>query len=300
MYYEINEDLARRCHEMTSFFDYAPGSATAEYRAAVDAAAALTADRKRHTSPFYHSRLDSLLDSYARRLAAWTNAYNTNGASCPSVLICGPANFPTAKKCRQNAREDALWAEYRQIEHILTVIRSVGTGPIDFADPNAREMLSERVKSLEDAFSQDEAMNAHYRRQKTMAGFADLTPAQSAALDAEILRSPAFAQSPCPDYELSSLRGKLKRARKRLEEYERLHAAPADASAIHFETTCASGEIVRNADQNRLQILFNAIPDADLRAALKANGFRWSPKNQAWQRQLTDNALRAARSVLGL
>lgn len=30
MYYEINEDLARRCHEMTSFFDYAPGSATAE------------------------------------------------------------------------------------------------------------------------------------------------------------------------------------------------------------------------------------------------------------------------------
>ena len=44
--------------------------------------------------------------------------------------------------------EDALWAEYRQIEHILTVIRSVGTGPIDFADPNAREMLSERVKSL--------------------------------------------------------------------------------------------------------------------------------------------------------
>ena len=60
------------------------------------------------------------------------------------------------------------------------------------------------------------------------------------------------------------------------------------------------GQIVRNIDLNRLQILFDAIPDADTRAALKQNGFRWSPKNQAWQRQLTDNAERAAHQVLRL
>ena len=60
------------------------------------------------------------------------------------------------------------------------------------------------------------------------------------------------------------------------------------------------GEIVRNAEENRLQILFDEIPDADTRDALKSNGFRWSPRNKAWQRQLTQNAEYAARRVLGL
>ena len=52
--------------------------------------------------------------------------------------------------------------------------------------------------------------------------------------------------------------------------------------------------------QNRLQILFDGKPDEETRAALKSNGFRWSPKNQAWQRQLTRNAEYAARQVLDL
>ena len=46
--------------------------------------------------------------------------------------------------------------------------------------------------------------------------------------------------------------------------------------------------------QNRLQILFEEKPDAATREELKSNGFRWSPKAEAWQRQLTDNAYRSA------
>ena len=38
-YYPINEDLARRAKEMNSFYDYVPGSATAEYQRMVDEAA---------------------------------------------------------------------------------------------------------------------------------------------------------------------------------------------------------------------------------------------------------------------
>ena len=34
--------------------------------------------------------------------------------------------------------------------------------------------------------------------------------------------------------------------------------------------------------------------DADTRAELKSSGFRWAPSVGAWQRQLTDNAIRAA------
>ena len=58
------------------------------------------------------------------------------------------------------------------------------------------------------------------------------------------------------------------------------------------------GEIVKNAELNRLQIVFDEIPGEETRAELKRNGFRWSPSNQAWQRQLTPNAEAAARIIL--
>lgn len=57
------------------------------------------------------------------------------------------------------------------------------------------------------------------------------------------------------------------------------------------------GQVVVNTDENRLQIIFDGKPDADLRAELKSEGFRWAPSQGAWQRQLTDNAFRAARRI---
>ncbi len=84
------------------------------------------------------------------------------------------------------------------------------------------------------------------------------------------------------------------------QELNKYLEAIAKLIRTQAKTADASGQIVRNTAQNRLQIVFDSIPDPELRAALKANGFRWSPKNQAWQRQLTDNALRAANSALGI
>ena len=107
-YYPINEKLARASHDMRSMSTYPDGYATREYRASVDKAAALVEEKKQKVSPYYHEKLDALLDSYARRLAQWTDDHNRNGASCPSVLVCGAGNFPVRKKQKQNAREDTL------------------------------------------------------------------------------------------------------------------------------------------------------------------------------------------------
>lgn len=97
-YYPINENLARASHDMRSMSTYPDGYATREYRASVDKAAALVEEKKQKVSPYYHEKLDALLDSYARRLAQWTDDHNRNGASCPSVLVCGAGNFPVRKK----------------------------------------------------------------------------------------------------------------------------------------------------------------------------------------------------------
>ena len=52
-YYPINEGAARRAKEMNSFSDYKEGSATAEYRAMVDKAAAIAEQQKSRVDPIF-------------------------------------------------------------------------------------------------------------------------------------------------------------------------------------------------------------------------------------------------------
>lgn len=296
-YGSIDEETARNAHYCVHMSDYKPGSATASYRNSVNKAAQLVEQQKARVSTFYHDKLDALLNSYARRLAQWTNDYNRNQASYPSQFIAGAGNFNMRKHNRQMAREDSLWEEYRQIEAILDKIRSVGTGPVDLADPHAREMLTERLNSQRQMLEDAKAANAYYRKHKTLAGCPGFTSEQVANLTDPNSFDIRVHGSPFPAYELSSIRGKIERTEQRLAELDRREQQAAEPQT---GTAFDGGQIVRNIDLNRLQILFDAIPDADTRAALKQNGFRWSPKNQAWQRQLTDNAERAARQVLRL
>ena len=299
-YYPIDEAAARRGHEMMSMRDYIPNSATDSYRASVDQAAALVAEKKRHTSPFYHGKLDAYLDSYAKRLAQWTNDYNRNKASCPSVMISGASNFPVNKKHKQNSREDRLWEEYKTIEAILDKIKSIGTGPVDLTDPHARELLNDQLQKLQKKLEDDKALNAYYRKHKSFEGFPGISPETAAKLSADFAdtrqRCP-WIDKPIPDYELTSLRGKIKRVQARIAELDKLQQAQAEPNPA---TDYDSFQLIRNAAENRLQIIFDEIPDPDMREKLKSNGFRWSPRNQAWQRQLTDNAERAAKSILGI
>lgn len=53
-------------------------------------------------------------------------------------------------------------------------------------------------------------------------------------------------------------------------------------------------KVIKNFAEDRLQIAHDEKPDRDTIQRLKENGFRWSPRNGAWQRQLTDNSYYAA------
>lgn len=58
------------------------------------------------------------------------------------------------------------------------------------------------------------------------------------------------------------------------------------------------GKVVKNYAEDRLQILFDEKPDQETISKLKHNGFRWSPRFTAWQRQLTSNAFYACARVI--
>lgn len=144
--------------------------------------------------------------------------------------------------------------------------------------------------------------NAYYRKHKTLDGCPGITEK-----DREWLTRPGvFAKGdgsplalygvPFPSYDLQRDTADIRSYAARLEEYDRLQAQRDADTDTEFD----GGRIVRNVEQNRLQIIFDGKPDEETRAALKSNGFRWSPRNQAWQRQLTRNAEDAARRALNL
>ena len=76
--------------------------------------------------------------------------------------------------------------------------------------------------------------------------------------------------------------------------------AEETAGRENREVAFEGGKVVWNYEVARLQILFDAMPSEEMRSKLKMRAFKWSPRFQAWQRQLTDNAVYAARQVLNL
>ena len=295
MTYTINEEAARRAKMMNSFDDYKPGSATASYNAQVEQAREIAEQQKAKVDPMYHDKIDYLFDKYCRELARNMNDANRIDAMCPSVLISGGSNFPVKKKQRQNAARDRNMADYRQVQKILSQIRGVGTGGISSDDPQAVEKLRAKLNTLEKEQEAMKAANAAIRMKDTAKGDAKLAAMGYTPERIAELRKPDFCgRIGYPAYLLSNNNANIHRVRDRIEALEKRNAIQDEG--WEFD----GGRVAFNRDENRLQILFDDKPDEDMRSELKGFGFRWSPRNKAWQRQLTNNAIWAAKQIKGI
>ena len=290
-YYTINEAAAKRAKDMNSFSDYKQGSATAEYRHYVDEAIQLAERQKQRVDPMYHEKIDSLLDTYARKLAANMNKGYEIDARVPSILIAGGSNFPTRKKEKQNAARDSNYREWQDIQGLLDKIRSTGMGGISADDPQAVQKLEKKLESLEKSQETMKAVNAYYRKHKTLDGCPHLLPEQLEKLKADMASSWHLEDKPFATWALSNNSAEIRRVKDRIKSLSQ----QKEIGFVGWEFD--GGKVEANTEANRLQIFFEDKPDEATREALKSNGFRWSPKAGAWQRQLTSNAYYAADYV---
>lgn len=276
---------------MSSFFSYIPGKATQFYRTEVDRAAALAERQKRQVDPMYHEKIDSLLDTYARKLAENINRRNEIAARVPSILIAGGSNFPVRKKEKQNRADDAAMAEWRQIQGLLDKIRGTGRGGISADDPEAVQKLKIKLKGLEQDQEKMKAVNAYYRKHKTLEGCPQLSAEEIEKLKASMARSWRANPKPYESFALSNNNANIRQTKLRIEELTRMAATEYEGWA--FE----GGEVKMDRESNRLQVFFHEKPDRDICSAMRHSGFKWAPSVGAWQRQLTDNAIYAAKHL---
>ncbi len=76
---------------------------------------------------------------------------------------------------------------------------------------------------------------------------------------------------------------------KRLEEQEKL---------VFPEVEFKGGKAIHNKEINRIQLLFEGKPDENIRNQLKHNGFHWSRKEGAWQREFNKRTIYVTNSLI--
>lgn len=265
-YYPLNEDAARTAWNMNHMGTFR--SDEGDYRGEVDEAWSL-ADEASERNPERAGEAYLAADRYARRLAEWYNKKYRIDSMCPSILVSGGGNFPVAKKSRQNRAWDGHYRELREIESLKERIRKIGTSAetIKSDDESAIEKLRAKAEALANRQEAMKAENAKAREEGR--------------------------EAPFPPYTLSNNGQNLRSVRKRIEQLEAQKGK--DTSQREVNIMGESALAVENVELMRLQIIFDGKPGEETRSALKHSGFRWSPKNGAWQRQLTDNARFALR-----
>lgn len=285
-YYSINESLAETAHNMMSMRDYEEGSKTNEYRGYVDKAYDL-ADRVVKERPSQAERVYSMVARYSRRMAEYINRDSSIGCMCPSILVSGGGNFPVKKKEKQVQAWDKNHQFYQETQKILEKIKSVlyGKDIIKSGDQDAIERLEEKLESLKDTQERMKAANKAIRMKDVKKADEELMNMGYSEDQIKNLREPDFCgRVGYPSYMLQNNNANIHRIEGRLNQ---LRAAKEKGTQ---ETECKLFKVVENTEVMRLQIIFDGKPEPEVRDILKKNGFRWSPKNSCWQRQLTNNA----------
>ena len=315
----VSEDWAARAREMRSFSSYQQGSATSSYNASVDQFDKNVNELiQRYGNNATLTDKDweevySIADKYAPNLEKYTDETNRNEASYPSWFISGPARYNVKKNEALMSRSRALYENnadrinpddnvyLKKIKSILT------NASIKSNDDAATAKLQDKYDKLKAELENGKAMNAYFRKNKTLVGFPGISEQEAKLFDKNNKTGDYWYRQPFMSYKLQNGNAELHRIQARIDTLNKAKAqaeaakanpqAAAEATAAKYPKVDGV-EVQENAEEMRVQLRFPGKPDEQTRSLLKSHGFRWSPTQGAWQRQLNGNGTYAARQVM--
>lgn len=260
--------------------------------------------------------IEALKSEWLGRFRAAWSAFQHAGARTLNWMVTGPARFPAE---RNRKRMDT---EHRRLGEMIAIANGVGEwarkriqriqreqlGPVGCAD-HELESARRKLAARECRQSMMRAVNAAIRKHKTKPDAIARISAElegqgcpvEASLVPELLKPDYAGRVGFASYQLSNNNAEIHRLRDRVAVLERRAAAVHSAAVDPAEDPPADVDqvrIVENALEQRVQIFFPDKPSSAVRDQLKGRGFRWAPSAGAWQRQLTSNAIAAARAIV--
>lgn len=168
----------------------------------------------------------------------------------------------------------------------------MGHGGISGMDADARERVQAKLTEREAMQEKMKSVNAYWRKHGVLVGCPELSDKEVARLTASISQSASTGRSepPYPRWALDNNGAEIRRLRSRLAVLD-AQQAQGD-SEQNF-----SGGILRITPE-RVQLVFDDKPAAEIRDIVKQWGFRWAPSQGAWQRQNTANGRYAAKQAI--
>ena len=293
VYFPINEEDAGHARSMWSFSDYVPGSTTSEYRSMVDEAFNM-AEKIAMKDEKAGERAYAVAERYSRRMAEYYNRDISINLMCPSVMISGPAKFPTKKKERQIAAQERNYEFYKDTQKLLDKIRSIENGSdlIKSSDEDCIERLEYKLETLKALQEKMKSANVAIRKKDKEEGNLDLLALGYSPDQIKELRTPDFGgRIGYPAYMLQNNNQEIHRVEERINSLKEIKENGVIEEETENYTYREDSEIMR------IQFIFEDKPDEETRNILKNNGFKWAPSQGAWQRQLTSNGKYAARRV---
>ena len=217
---------------------------------------------------------------YLQKWREWLGALSR----CYSVLVTGPARFNNRRHEKMNDYERAArqrlqdWSE-KVVKRINRQERLTGWQEV--------ERLQEKVDTLQCLQDTMKAANKVCRSTKLseVEKVDELVALGIKEQDAVILLHPtqSWQSVGFATYQLQNNLAKIKATQAAIERHK------AMAEAEDKEITFNGGRVVVCNSDERMRFYFDEIPTVEVRNLMKRNAFKWSPKNGAWQRQLTAN-----------
>ena len=245
-------------------------------------------------------------EGYRKHLFAWLSAKER----CVSPMIAGPANFPVRRMEKYNQQERNRMEEFIDWRRRKLAAIAKRAKEAEEAAKTPQQRLDERfarirnglMLSMETIIGIDRGEVRGFSRPLFVSSIVGTIRTLARNGEAELVgrclelieevngRADVVKPIVSQRHSVWKLLEEATACRERME---------AEASRESEEEVMSGVRVVRNHGVDRLQLFFEGKPDGETIAKLKRNAFRWSPSQGCWQRQLTPNAVRALKAVLG-